>query len=93
MVYGAILEGSCGGNSTVGSNPIPSVFIPTDNCAGGIFCRKPRVCSGCIFPSSLGIRDSLGIFPKRLDFIRFYLGKFNKNLNSQTAQISHLIPL
>ena len=24
MVDGAILEGSCGGNSTVGSNPIPS---------------------------------------------------------------------
>ena len=28
-VDGAILEGSCGSNSTVGSNPIPSVFQST----------------------------------------------------------------
>jgi hypothetical protein len=55
-----------------------TVFIPTDNCAGGIFCRKPRVCASCRL-----VGDSILLFLENLDVLLHFLQKVSKRQSPQ----------
>jgi hypothetical protein len=56
----------------------PAVFIPTDNCAGGIFYRKPRVCASCRLAG-----DSILLFLENLDVLLHFLQKVSKRQSPQ----------
>jgi len=69
------------------------VDMRTQQTTGLSVFERERAEGGCIFWSSLGIRDSLRILPESIDFIEFYLGKIDENKILKPDQNGLFLPV
>ena len=89
VVDGAILEGLCGSNSTVGSNPIPSVYGGMNFCSIPPYCmqngKEPYLLTGHLV--GRGKWHCKPVKAKQSSFCRFNkVGKLNFKLPQKSVK-------